>query len=132
MGAFFWSALKHECCTQPADTIQEEDNVEAAEVFPEDEAVSGLEEDNTAGAPPELEEAASALEEDNSETVEVSPGEAEAAMEAQPQNMEVLVANVQEEVILMMELLAHEIMRKEEHLRSPVEQILVNRWAALQ
>ena len=132
MGAFFWSAIKHECCTQPAETVQEKDGVETAEVFSVDEAVSGPKEDNTAGIPTEPEEAASALKKDHDEATETHQGVAKAAMEVQPQNMEVLVASVQEEVTLMMDLLAHEIMRKEVHLRSPVEQSLVNRWTALQ
>ena len=96
--------------------------MEAAGVFPEGEAVPELEEDNTADTPPELEEAASALEENNNETVGFPPEEAEAAVEAQPQDMEVLVIKV----------LVREIMCKKPRLWSPVEQLLVARWAAKQ
>ena len=82
MGAFFWSALKHECCAQPSDTVQEEENVEGAGIVPEDEVVPGLEEDDTAGSHPELEDASPALVEVNKEAVTAVPEEAEAAKEA--------------------------------------------------
>ena len=130
MGAFFWSALKHECCAQPSDTVQEEENVEGAGIFPEDEVVPGLEEDNTAGSHPELEDASPALVEDHKEAVKAVPEEAEAAMETQPRSLEVLVADVQKEVDLVMEMLINGILRKEPHSWSPLEQLLVSRRAA--
>ena len=118
MGAYLHSALRHDCYTRPAGSVQKEDDAEAAEVSLVDEAELELE-DNT-------------LEEIGEEIAEASPEEAEADAEAQPQFMEAPRKDIQEEVAIVIGILAHGIKLKDPQSWSPLEQLLINHWDALQ
>ena len=54
------------------------------------------------------------------------------AGEVQLQDAEELVADVQEDVEMAMEMQLNWILRKEPHLRSPLERVAVHQWAQRQ
>ena len=118
MGAFLWSSLKHTCCTQPADTVQKENKAEAAEALPEGGVAPGMEE--------------MLLDVNSQETAGASSEEVETDMEIQPRNMKDPMADVQEEMAWIRELLVQGITYKEPQARSPLEQLLAHRWTAPQ
>ena len=54
------------------------------------------------------------------------------ALEIQLQDEEELVAVVQEEIGLMLNMRLHSILRKAPHLRTPLERLTVDAWAEQQ
>ena len=105
MGAYLLSSIRHKCCTGPAGSVK------------------GSLVDK---AQPELEDRT--VEEIGGEVVEASSEETEAYAET----MEVPKKEIQEELAIVMGILAHGIKLKNPQSRSSLEQLLVKHWDALQ
>ena len=110
MGAFIFSARRQTHHTQAAGAAKE-DNAELPRV---DEA--------------ELEAKDAELEEDSEDKAEAIREKAESATEAQPQLTEAPREVVQEDLMMVIEILVHEIKLKDPQSWSQMEQLLVSRW----
>ena len=123
MGAFFWSAIKHECSNQPSDTVKEE---------------QVLEEVNTAEFHTEPGDASPALMESNEEAATAIPEEAEATKEAIMAAMADIreaaitdMANIQETAMADIQKAAMAAMADiQEKVDQIMEQLLASRGAA--